>query len=57
MLTGKPTRKRSLERPRRRWEESIRTDLKKIGVNTRNLIDSALSRGALMNAPSNSQIL
>ena len=27
MLTGKPRGKRSLVRPRRRWEDNIRTDL------------------------------
>ena len=27
--------------PRRRWEDNIRTDLKEIGFNTRNLVDSA----------------
>ena len=36
MLTGKPTGKRSLGRPRRRWEDNIRMDLKEIGINTRN---------------------
>ena len=33
MLTGKPTEKRLLERPRRRWEETIRMDLEEIGIN------------------------
>ena len=28
ILTGKPTGKRPLGKPRRRWEESIRMDLK-----------------------------
>ena len=28
MLTGKPTGKRTLVRPRRRWEDNIRMDLK-----------------------------
>ena len=28
ILTGKPTGKRPLGRPRRRWEDSIRMDLK-----------------------------
>jgi hypothetical protein len=28
---GKPERKRSLERPRRRWEENIKMDLKGVG--------------------------
>ena len=30
------TGKRSLGRPRRRWEDNIRMDVKEIGVNTRN---------------------
>ena len=30
ILTGKPTGKRPLERPRRRWEENIRMDLREI---------------------------
>ena len=38
MITGKPTGKRPLGRPRRRWEDDIRMDLKEIGVNTRNWI-------------------
>ena len=33
ILTGKPTGKRPLGRPRRRWEDSIRMDLKEIGIN------------------------
>ena len=28
--------KRPLERPRRRWEDKIRMDLKEIGINMRN---------------------
>ena len=31
-LTCKPTEKRPLGRPRRRWEDNIRKDLKEIGV-------------------------
>ena len=31
MLTGTPTGKRPLGRPRRRWENNIRMDLKEIG--------------------------
>ena len=41
-FTGKPTGKRYLERPRHRWEDNIRKDLKEIGVNTRNWIELAL---------------
>ena len=40
ILTGKPTGKRHLGRPRGRWEENIRSDLKERDVNTRNWIDS-----------------
>ena len=32
ILTGKPTGKRPLGRPRRRWEDNIRMDLKEIGL-------------------------
>ena len=31
ILTGKPTGKRPLGRPRRKWEDSIRMDLEEIG--------------------------
>jgi hypothetical protein len=31
VLVGKPERKSPLERPRRRWEDGIKTDLKVIG--------------------------
>ena len=41
---SEPTGKRRLGRPRHRWEESIRMDLKEIGVNTRNWVDSAQDR-------------
>ena len=44
VLTGKPTGKRYLRRPRRRWEVNITMDLKKIGVNMRSWIDSAQDR-------------
>ena len=33
ILTGKPTGKRPLGRPRRRFEDNIRMDLKEIGMN------------------------
>ena len=41
-LTGKPTGKRPLGRPRRRLEDNMRIDLKEIGVNTRNWVDTTL---------------
>ena len=36
ILTGKPTGKRPLGRPRGRWKNNIRKDLKTMGINTRN---------------------
>ena len=39
MLSGKPTGKISLGRSRRRWEDNIRMDLEKIGVNAGNWVD------------------
>ena len=44
ILTGKPTRKRPLGRPRRRWEDNIRMYLKEIGVNAKNWVDSVQDR-------------
>ena len=44
ILTSKPTGKSPLERPRRRWEDNIRMDLKEIGINTRNLVHSTQDR-------------
>ena len=52
-LTDKPTGKRHIGKPRCRLEDSIRIDLKEIGTNTRNWIDSAQNRDywrALANA-------
>ena len=37
ILTGKRSGMRRFRRPRSRWEDNIRMDLKEIGVNTRNL--------------------
>ena len=59
ILTGKPTGKRPLGRPRRRWEDNIRMDLEEIGNNTRNLVDSAQDRDywrALVNAALNLRV-
>ena len=47
--------KRPLGRPRRRWEENIRMDLKEIGNNTRNWVYLTQDRDywrALVNAGS-----
>ena len=45
ILTGKPTGKRPLGRPRHRWEDNIRMDLKETGIEARNWIDPAQDRG------------
>ena len=36
ILTGTSAGKRLLARPRRRWDDNIRMDLKETGINTRN---------------------
>ena len=41
ILTGKPTVKRPLGRPSRRWEDNIRMYLEEIGINVGNWVDSA----------------
>ena len=52
ILTGKPTGKKPLRRPRRRWKDNISMDLKEIGFNTSLCVDSAQDRNfwrALLN--------
>ena len=44
ILTGKPTGKIPLGRPRRRWEDKIRMDLEEIGISAGNWVDSAQDR-------------
>ena len=44
MLTGKPTGKRPLERPSRRWEDHIRMDFEEIVINEGNWVDAAQDR-------------
>ena len=44
ILTGKPTGKKPLGRPRRRWEDNIRMDLEEIGINAGNWVDSVQDR-------------
>ena len=39
ILTGTHAGERPLGRPRQRWEENLRMDLKEIGINTRNWAD------------------
>ena len=58
-LTGKPTGKRPLGRPRRRWEENIRMGLEEIGINAGNYVDSGQHRvywSALVNATLNLRV-
>ena len=43
-LTGKPTGKRPLGRPGRRWEDNNRMELEEIGINAGNWVDSAQDR-------------
>ena len=53
ILTRKPTGKRPLGRPRRRWEDNIRMFHEEIGINAGNWVDSAQDRDywrALVNA-------
>ena len=59
ILAGKPTGRRPLERPRRRWEDNIRVNLKEIGINSRNWVDAAQNKNywrALVNAALNLRV-
>jgi hypothetical protein len=44
VLVGRPERKRPLGRPRRRWEDNIKMDLKEIGIDAANWIQPAQDR-------------
>ena len=58
-FTGKPTGKRPLGSPRRRWEDDIRMDLKQICYSTRNWVDWAQDSGywrTLVNAALNFRV-
>ena len=59
ILTGTPTGKRPLGRPKRKWEDNIRMYLKEIGTKMRNWVDSAQERDcwrALVNAALNLRV-
>ena len=59
ILTGKPTRKRPLEKLRFGWQDNIRMDLHQIGINTRNWVDCAQDRNywrALVNTALNFRV-
>jgi hypothetical protein len=43
-LVGKPEGKRPLGRPRRRWEENIKPDLRETGIDVANWIQLAQDR-------------
>ena len=58
-VIGKPTGKRPLGRPRRRWRDYIRIDLEEIGINAGKCVDSAQDRDywrALVNAALNLRV-
>ena len=59
ILTGKPTGKRHLGSPKRRWEVNIRMDLEEIGISAGILVDSAQDRNywrSLVNAALNLRV-
>jgi len=59
ILVGKPEGKRPLERPRCRWEDGIKMDLKEMGCGGMDWIELALDRDswrALVNAVMNIQV-
>ena len=59
ILTGKPTGKRPLGMPRRRWEDNIKMDLEDIGISAGNWVDSTQDRNywrALVNAALNLRV-
>jgi hypothetical protein len=58
-IVGKPEGKRPLGRPRRRWEENIKTDLREIGWDGMDWIDLAQDRDqsrALVNTVMNLRV-
>ena len=44
-FTDKPTGNRSSGKPRRRWEDNVRMDLKEISIDMGNWVDSARTIG------------
>ena len=44
ILTGTPTGNRPLVRPRLRWKDNIRMDLKELCISARNRVDSTQDR-------------
>jgi hypothetical protein len=59
VLVGKPVGKRTLGRPRRRWEDNIKMDLKEVGCGGMDWIELAEDRDrrwALVNAVMNFRV-
>jgi hypothetical protein len=59
ILTGKPSGKKPLGSPRRRWEDNIRMDLEEIGIKVGNWVSSAQDRDywrAVVNAALNLRV-
>jgi hypothetical protein len=59
VLVGRPEGKRPLGRPRRRWEENIKLDLREIGIDGANWIQLAqdrVHRRAFVNTVMNLQV-
>ena len=59
IVTDKPTGKRPLGKPRRRWEDNTRMGLEEIGINAGNWVDSTQVRNywrALVNAALNLRV-
>ena len=59
VLVGKPERKRPLGRPRHRWEDNIKMDLKEVGCGGMDWIDVAQNRDrwrALVNVVMNIRV-
>jgi hypothetical protein len=57
VLVGKPEEKSRLERPRRRWDDGIRMDLRYIGVQWIRLAQDRDRWRALVNAVMNLRVL
>jgi hypothetical protein len=59
ILVGKPEGKTPLDRPRRRWEDNIKTDLQEVGCGVMDWIELAKDRDrwrSLFNAVMNLRI-
>jgi hypothetical protein len=59
ILVGRPEGRRPLGRPRHRWEDNIKTDLREVGWGSMNWIELAQDRDrwwALVNAVMNLQV-